>query len=58
MQITQWSDVLSGWLIGLGLPDWAALFLVYAVGAFILINYGMMSVLLLIWITRKVISRM
>ena len=58
MQITQWSDALSGWLIGLGLPDWAALSLVYAVGAFILINYGMLSVLLLIWITRKVISRM
>ncbi|MDE0070364.1 MAG: NADH-quinone oxidoreductase subunit NuoH [Caldilineaceae bacterium] len=57
MQITQWSDALSGWLVGLGLPEWAALFLVYAVGAFVLINYGMLSVLLLIWITRKVISR-
>ncbi len=57
MQITQWSDVLSGWLVGLGLPEWAAIFLVYAVGAFVLINYGMLSVLLLIWITRKVISR-
>ncbi len=57
MQITQWSDALSGWLIGLGLPEWAAIFLVYAVGAFVLINYGMLSVLLLIWITRKVISR-
>ena len=58
MQVTQWSDALSGWLIGLGLPGWAAIFLVYAVGSFILINYGMLSVLLLIWITRKVISRM
>ena len=58
MQITQWSDALSAWLIGLGLPGWAAIGLVYAVGAFILINYGMLSVLLLIWITRKVISRM
>ena len=57
MQVTQWSDALSGWLVGLGLPEWAAIFLVYAVGAFILINYGMLSVLLLIWITRKVISR-
>ncbi len=57
MQVTPWSDAFSGWLIGLGLPDWAALFVVYAVGAFILINYGMLSVLLLIWITRKVISR-
>ncbi len=57
MQITQWSDALSGWLVGLGLPEWAAIFLVYAVGAFVLINYGMLSVLLLIWITRKVISR-
>ena len=57
MQITQWNDALSGWLVGLGLPEWAAIFLVYAVGAFVLINYGMLSVLLLIWITRKVISR-
>ena len=57
MQITQWNDALSGWLVGLGLPEWAAVFLVYAVGAFVLINYGMLSVLLLIWITRKVISR-
>ena len=58
MQITQWSDALSAWLMGLGLPGWAAIVLVYAVGSFILINYGMLSVLLLIWITRKVISRM
>ena len=58
MQITQWSDALSGWLMGMGLPGWAAISLVYAVGSFILINYGMLSVLLLIWITRKVISRM
>ena len=58
MQITQWSDALSAWLMGLGLPGWAAIVLVYGVGAFILINYGMLSVLLLIWITRKVISRM
>ena len=57
MQVTQWSDALSGWLIGLGLPDWAAIVVVFSVGAFILINYGMLSVLLLIWITRKVISR-
>ena len=28
MQITQWSDALSGWLVGLGLPEWAAIFLV------------------------------
>ena len=58
MQITQWSDALSAWLMGLGLPGWAAIVLAYGVGAFILINYGMLSVLLLIWITRKVISRM
>lgn len=57
MQVTSWSDAFSGWLAGFGLPDWAALTLAYGVGAFILINYGMLSVLLLIWITRKVISR-
>lgn len=57
MQVTSWSDVFSGWLAGFGLPEWAALTLAYGVGAFVLINYGMLSVLLLIWITRKVISR-
>lgn len=57
MQGTSWSDAFSGWLAGFGLPDWAALTLAYGVGAFVLINYGMLSVLLLIWITRKVISR-
>lgn len=57
MQVTSWSDAFSGWLAGFGLPDWAALTLAYGVGAFVLINYGMLSVLLLIWITRKVISR-
>lgn len=57
MQVTSWNEALTGWLAGLGLPDWAALFLAYGIGAFILINFGMLSVLLLIWITRKVISR-
>jgi len=57
MQGTSWSDAFSGWLAGFGLPEWAALTLAYGVGAFVLINYGMLSVLLLIWITRKVISR-
>ena len=55
---TAWSDGLVGLLTGLGLPDMLALGIAYGIGAFILVNFGMISALLLIWITRKAISRM
>ncbi|RME62656.1 MAG: NADH-quinone oxidoreductase subunit H [Caldilineae bacterium] len=57
MQIPPWSEALTGWLAGLGLPEGLALAISYAVGAFILLNFGMLSALILIWITRKAISR-
>ena len=55
---TSWSDGIVGLLTGLGLPDMLALGIAYGIGAFILVNFGMISALLLIWITRKAISRM
>ncbi len=58
MQGPTWSDGLAGLLTGLGLPDMLALGIAYGIGAFILVNFGMVSALLLIWITRKAISRM
>jgi len=58
MQGSTWSDGIVGLLTGLGLPDMWAVGIAYAIGAFILVNFGMISALLLIWITRKAISRM
>jgi NADH-quinone oxidoreductase subunit H len=58
MEGSTWSDGLAGLLTGLGLPDMLALGIAYGIGAFILVNFGMVSALLLIWITRKAISRM
>lgn len=58
MQGSTWSDGIVGLLTGLGLPEMLALGIAYGIGAFILVNFGMVSALLLIWITRKAISRM
>lgn len=52
-----WSDTFTSWLTSFGLPEGIALVVAYVVGGLILLNFGMLSVLLLIWITRKVISR-
>jgi NADH-quinone oxidoreductase subunit H len=54
----QWSEAISGWLTNLGLPEVVAIIIALALGAFILANVGPVLALLLIWITRKVISRM
>lgn len=53
----QWSDAFSAWLINLGLPETLALTVAFAVGALILASIGPVLALVLIWITRKVISR-
>ncbi len=55
--VPYWGDVVTGWLTSLGLPEGWALLIAYVVGAGILITYAMLSALLLIWITRKVVSR-
>ncbi len=52
-----WSEAFIGLLISLGLPELVATILAYAIGGFILVFVALNSALLLIWITRKVISR-
>jgi NADH-quinone oxidoreductase subunit H len=54
----QWSESLSNLLAGLGLPEVVAIIVAFGIGAFILANVGPVLALVLIWITRKVISRM
>lgn len=52
-----WSDGLSEFLSGLGLPEEVALGIAFFIGAFVLANVGPVLALVLIHITRKVISR-
>lgn len=53
----QWSESLTGLLTGLGLPEVVAIIIALAVGALVLASIGPVLALVLIWITRKVISR-
>lgn len=52
-----WSEAFIGWLVGLGVPELLAIILAYGIGGFILVFVALNSALLLIWITRKVVSR-
>lgn len=52
-----WNDWLTNLQVSLGAPEPAARFVSMFVGAFILVNAALLLALLLIWITRKVISR-
>ncbi|MBW7884038.1 MAG: NADH-quinone oxidoreductase subunit NuoH [Caldilineaceae bacterium] len=55
-----WSDALIDLQYRLGAPrelDWLVQGIAYFIGAFILANLALVLALLLIWITRKVISR-
>ena len=52
-----WSTALSELLTSWGLPEMLSLGITYFLGAFILANFGLILALLLIWITRKVVSR-
>jgi NADH-quinone oxidoreductase subunit H len=52
-----WSEAFIGWLVGLGVPELLAVILAYGIGGFLLVFVALNSALLLIWITRKVISR-
>ena len=54
----QWSESLSALLAGLGLPELVAVVIALAIGALVLASIGPVLALVLIWITRKVISRM
>lgn len=55
-----WADWLVQLQFRLGAPEWAAPLVwgvTYFIGAFILVNLALVLALVLIWITRKVISR-
>jgi NADH-quinone oxidoreductase subunit H len=55
-----WSDVLIDLQMRLGAPEqlrWLVEGITYFIGAFILVNASLVLALLLIWITRKVVSR-
>lgn len=52
-----WSAGLTEWLMSLGLPEEVAIGITFFVGAFVLANVGPILALVLIHITRKVISR-
>lgn len=54
----QWSESLSGLLSHLGLPEEVAVVIALSVGAIVLASIGPVLALVLIWITRKAISRM
>lgn len=54
----QWSESLSNLIAGLGLPEVVAVIIALAIGAVVLASIGPVLALVLIWITRKVISRM
>jgi NADH-quinone oxidoreductase subunit H len=53
----RWSEGLAGFLTGLGLPEEIALIITFAVGGLVLASAAPVLALVLIWITRKVISR-
>lgn len=53
-----WSDSLTQLLAGFGIPEPIALGVTYFIGALVLASIGPVLALVLIWITRKVISRM
>ncbi len=52
-----WSTLISNFLMGFGLPETVAAGITFLIGALVLASIGPVLALLLIWITRKVISR-
>ena len=53
----EWSDWLTQLQVNLGAPEGAARFVSYFIGALFLVILALNTALILIWITRKVISR-
>lgn len=54
----RWSQAITDFLTHFGLPEEVAIIIAFGLGALILASIGPVLALLLIWITRKVISRM
>ena len=55
--MSDWSKALSELFISLGLPEAVGVGIAYFLGALILVSGGLVLALVLIWITRKVVSR-
>lgn len=53
-----WAEWVTQLQVSLGAPETAAWFVTYFIGAFIMANAALILALLLIWITRKVVSRL
>jgi NADH-quinone oxidoreductase subunit H len=53
-----WAQALTDLQTSLGAPEPAAWFISYFIGAFILVNTLLVLAMLLIWLTRKIVSRM
>ena len=53
-----WSTTLSNFFVSLGLPEPVAMAITLTIGASVLAISSLVLAMLLIWITRKVISRM
>jgi len=56
-QAWNWNESFTNFLASLGLPEWLALAISLGAGAFVLANASLVLALLLIWITRKTLSR-
>lgn len=53
-----WAQALTDLQMSLGAPEGAAWFVTYFIGAFILVNALLVLAMFLIWLTRKIVSRM
>lgn len=53
-----WSRGLAHLLTGLGLPETAAIIVTFAIGGLVLASIGPVLALVLIWLLRKVVSRL
>lgn len=53
-----WAQSLTDLQTSLGAPEGAAWFVTYFIGAFILVNALLVLAMFLIWLTRKIVSRM
>ncbi|MCB9139254.1 MAG: NADH-quinone oxidoreductase subunit H [Caldilineaceae bacterium] len=52
-----WSEALTQFQMRLGAPEGAARLVAYGLGAVVLVTIALILVLFLIWVTRKVVSR-
>lgn len=58
MEQKPFSDLINHLLSGLGLPDFAGVIIAFVIGGLILASIGPVLALVLIWLLRKVVSRL